>query len=230
MPLLLLLLNVSGLEAVRLVSGVSVIVYGWSILLDYISKEDSSSNTSNEGGFEELKESGILLSAAVLGVPVGGYLLSSLSPLIIRLTLGLTLISYGVFNLLTEESEEIEDPEVPVVKALGAGFLAGVLGGTVSEPGPPVVVYSSFRSFEPAKTRRMLARFILPVQLFTVFKSGIDPSLLEYFSVMIPVVGVCSFAGKRIGGMFEPKDFKSTLYGLIVGLGGICIYNGISSI
>ena len=128
--------------------------HSWSILLDYISKEDSSSNTSNEGGFEELKESGILLSAAVLGVPVGGYLLSSLSPLIIRLTLGLTLISYGVFNLLTEESEEIEDPEVPVVKALGAGFLAGVLGGTVSEPGPPVVVYSSFRSFEPAKTRR----------------------------------------------------------------------------
>jgi hypothetical protein len=126
----------------------------WSILLDYISKEDSSSPTSDSGKFSELKESGILLSAAVLGVPVGGYLLSELSPLIIRLTLGLTLISYGVFNLFSSESSKISDPEVPVVSALGAGFLAGVLGGTVSEPGPPVVVYSSFRDFEPAKTRR----------------------------------------------------------------------------
>ena len=54
----------------------------------------------------------------------------------------------------------------------------------------------------------MLARFILPVQMFTVYKSGFDNSLLEYFEVMIPVVGVCSIIGKGLGGLFDPEEFK----------------------
>ncbi|GMH65277.1 hypothetical protein TrLO_g12535 [Triparma laevis f. longispina] len=231
MPLLLLLLNISGLEAVRLVSGVSVLVYGWSVLIDTVENFNKNDTDDTTDLGNELKESSVLLLSAIVGVPIGGYLLSELSPLIIRLTLGVTLISYGVFNLVKSSSDSKEsDEDIPFLQTIGFGFIAGILGGTVSEPGPPVVVYSSSRNFNSPKTRRMLARFILPVQMFTVYKSGFDNSLLEYFEVMIPVVGVCSVIGKGLGGLFDPEEFKKLLYGIIVGLGGICVYNGLNSV
>src|SRR5215510_7631062 len=74
-----------------------------------------------------------LIAASLVGIPFGVVLLHMAPERVVKGVLGLGLVVYGVYNLLT--------PGVPAVHhekyAWPFGFLAGVLGGGLQHQWPP---------------------------------------------------------------------------------------------
>ena len=104
------------------------------------------------------------------------------------------------------------------------GFLSGLLGGCVSEPGPPLVLYSSLRGWSPSESRLMLARFILPCQLLTVASvCPLEEDTVAQLLATAPFVLLANVIGRGIAEKVDKDKFDNVLLVVIAGLGGLCL-------
>src|SRR5665648_948767 len=86
----------------------------------------------------------------VIGLPLGVYLLNQLDKEQVRIVIGIVLLIAVVLILLGKqtsvmkswfENKEYGDGYVlPII----AGLIAGILGGAVAIPGPPMILYGTF--------------------------------------------------------------------------------------
>jgi uncharacterized membrane protein YfcA len=81
-----------------------------------------------------------LIVASLVGIPFGLILLNLAPEALVKAILGLLLVLYGLYNLLT--------PGLPLLRnenlAYPFGFVAGILGGAYNTNGPPIVIYGRF--------------------------------------------------------------------------------------
>lgn len=84
-----------------------------------------------------LKNVQALLIGAVIGIPIGIFLLLKFSDRLIKISLGILLIVYSVYSLFTRRILF----RLPAWTGYIFGFFAGVLGGAFNITGPPVVFY-----------------------------------------------------------------------------------------
>ncbi len=156
-----------------------------------------------------------LLGGAVLGIPIGVWLLRSLDPSVLMLALGLIVAGY-VANAVRQGGQ---------VHELGArwgavlGLAAGVLGGAFSTGGPPAVVWVSSKPWEPAQLRvTLLSVFVLTsaVQLSLFAFSGmLTREGLTVNAMALPAAGLGSFLGARTGDRVNPDQFKRMMLGAL---------------
>jgi uncharacterized protein len=128
-----------------------------------------------------------LISVAGLaaGLPIGIIVLSQLSESQLRLIIGITLLIAVIMIVLLRELKLFDkwfgDKDIDTTWYLGliAGFFAGILGGAVAIPGPPMIIYGAFMLAIGAwKSKRMKA-------IFTAFFG----TLMLYRSITITITG-----------------------------------------
>lgn len=157
--------------------------------------------------------------AAVLGVPIGIWILSNVDDAIVKPVLGLILVLFGLYSLLSPRMPEL----VAQSWAYPAGFLAGVLGGAYNTPGPPLVVYGALKQWPGDEFRSVLqALFLLSSVLVIaghVIAGNFTTSIFRLYGLALPalLLGVAagSWIDRRLGG----ARFRNLINLMIVILG-----------
>ena len=156
-----------------------------------------------------------ITAGAVIGVPMGVYLLSRLDPLTIRWSI--VAVIAGLLALLMSGWRYHGKPWTPLT--VGVGTLAGLLSGLAQIGGPPVVAYWLGGTVPAAIVR---ANIILYFALATVLSATayvwnglITADVLILSAIVAPVYGVAVWIGGRMFGLADERTFRRICYGMI---------------
>jgi len=107
-----------------------------------------------------------LLIGTVLGMPFGVWVLANVPAALINRLIGIMLVLAPLLEWRGLYPGRLDGRPW----GLGAGFLAGVLGGAVGTPGPPAIVYATTQGWSPQTIKANLQAFFLVNQ--TVILAG----------------------------------------------------------
>jgi uncharacterized membrane protein YfcA len=93
----------------------------------------------------------------VLGTPIGVWVLAVLPASALTRLIGITLIAIVLLEWLGFYPQRLTGRGW----ALGAGVVAGVAGGAVGTPGPPVILYTAAQAWSPRTVKATLQAFFL---------------------------------------------------------------------
>lgn len=105
-------------------------------------------------------------------------------------------------------------------RQLVTGFVSGVVGGSTSMGGPPIVLYLMAREREVAAFRATLLAFFLPGSILqiTLFAGvgRITGDVLLLVAAAIPAVVLGLFAGTWLRGRVPPDRFRAVVVAVLV--------------
>jgi uncharacterized membrane protein YfcA len=113
---------------------------------------------------------------------------------------------------------------------LGAGFLAGLLGGAVGTPGPPVVVYATTQGWSPRTMKANTMAFFVVNQgviLAGYWWAGLFTRevLMVSAAYVLPALAGLG-AGVALFGRLDPERFRRAVFGLLLVSGVVLLVWG----
>lgn len=129
-----------------------------------------------------------LLAAAVIGVPVGTYLLNLVDARSLKILLGVIVIGYALYSLASPKLPKLQGKFWEYV----FGFFAGIMGGALNTSGPIVVIYASFKQWKPEEFRSNLQGFFIVTNVVIMVSHYLSGNLDSQFAANV---------GWAIGGM-----------------------------
>lgn len=146
----------------------------------------------------------------VLGVPVGIFVLTAVSPSGVRLVIGL-LIAGAVVVLL----RRVRLPPNPSrTVTLGAGLVSGIMNGLGSMGGPPVVIYLLALLPDAAVVRASCMVYFLFSALVTAFsmylRGLVSREIMIWAAASIPVLLLGSAVGDWAFARAHPRYHRLT--------------------
>lgn len=161
-----------------------------------------------------------LIIFAVLGIPIGLFLLVYVNENIIKMILGILIILYSVYSLVSKHNFKLETDNKTWLFI--CGFLSGVLGGAYGLNGPPLVIYGNLRNWTAKNFRATLQAYFLPASMIGMFGywyNGLwNSTVSHYFLISIPVIIPAIFLGRYFNHQLKDRAFLKYIY-----IGLICI-------
>ncbi len=153
------------------------------------------------------------------GIPIGIYMLKYVDSRYLELLIGCVVIFTSVFSMLSKPSLKELNKFWPCL----AGFISGLLGGSIGATGPPVVIYTSLQPWDKEQIKAtMVSYFILTglgILIFYLFNNLITKQILISFGYcVLPLISgvVCGiFIFNRINDNF----YRKIIHILLVFLG-----------
>jgi uncharacterized membrane protein YfcA len=165
-----------------------------------------------------------LLIGTVLGAPVGVWVLEAFPPSLLKRLIGLILIAVVVIEWYGAYPEKLSGRHW----GLCAGGLAGLLGGAIGTPGPPVILYAVAQGWSPRVMKAMLQTFFLVNQSVIVANhwwAGLLTREVVWLAClyMVPAaIGVA--AGIRLFDRIDQVRFRRLMFALLFVLGcAMCV-------
>lgn len=160
-----------------------------------------------------------LILYALLGLPLGIYILLYADEKIVKIVLATLILLYSLYSLFSKASRVLLKESKWGLFV--CGFLSGVLGGAYGLNGPPLVIYGNLRRWSPTHFRATLQAYFLPVSLLSVigfyFKGLLTPEVNTYFLYSLISSIPAIFLGRYINRKLKDGFFfKFVYYGLMV--------------
>jgi uncharacterized membrane protein YfcA len=160
-----------------------------------------------------------LIVASLVGIPFGVLLLHYAPESVVKSVLGLVLVGYGVYNLITPRVPHLQHEKY----ALPFGFIAGVLGGAYNTSGPPVVIYGTLRRWSPEYFRATLQCYFFFTYMATMVGHGLarlwTPLVITLFLWALPGIGLGIYLGGKAHRLIPRPVFSRVIFCLLVVLG-----------
>ena len=160
-----------------------------------------------------------LILYALLGLPLGIYILTNADEGIMKIMLALLILLYSLYSLFSKKQQTLKkDSKWDLFLC---GFLSGILGGAYGLNGPPLVIYGNLRRWTPTHFRATLQAYFLPVSLLSVigfyYKGLVTTQLNTYFLYSLLSTIPAIFIGRYINRKLKDAlFFQFVYYGLIV--------------
>lgn len=159
--------------------------------------------------------------AAVMAVPLGGYLLIGADPLTLRRIIALTVI---VFSLALLSGRRYQGAQ-HLLTSLSLGALSGTMLGATSIGAPPVILYLLSGPDPVAVTRANLTLYVVIISAAGLVMLGfaglLDSATIRVAAELtIPFVGGV-WAGSRLFSRFSDQRFRqfTMVFMLLVSVG-----------
>lgn len=171
----------------------------------------------------ELKAVLPLVVSALPGVLVGVFFLKRFDKSLIHLTLGIILIVYSLYRLLFQNDMR----GIRERWAYLFGFLGGCLGGAFGAAGPPVILYTSLKSWSKNKKKVtlqgffVLSGFVIVIAHALVGLSTVTTAKL--FAISLPMIFLGSYAGSFFFGRLPEAGYHRIMLILLALLGVVMI-------
>jgi uncharacterized membrane protein YfcA len=162
-----------------------------------------------------------LVLSSLIGIPLGLFLLRSVSEPVVKGALGVLVAGFAVFALRSRGSYELTDDRL----AWLFGVTAGVLGGAYGMNGPPLVVYGGMRRWSPEHFRATLQGYFLPASVIGMmgyWAAGLwTPRVDRYYLLSLPTALLAIALGRVINRRVDARRFFVYVHGglLISGAG-----------
>jgi uncharacterized membrane protein YfcA len=157
------------------------------------------------------------LLGAVIGVPIGVELLHWTSPVMLRISIGIVLILFSLYNLMRPQL-------APVTAGKAAdgmiGILNGVIGGATGLAGIVVTIWSTLRGWPRDEQRTVFQPIGVGVFLLTGIWLGgtglVDAETLRLFVIGLPLLLAGTWAGLRLYARLDEAGFRKVVLGLLL--------------
>jgi len=167
----------------------------------------------------EWKRIRILLMASAPGILCGVYILKTMSTGILELSIGVLLVAFPSYLM----SKGIPEREIAAGWAWPVGFLSGVLGGSISANGPPVIIYTALQPWGKLPIKSTMVGFFLVTSLATgavQAASGLmTGEVLVLFAAGLPALVTGVLGGSYLFDKVDSGAYRKVLNVLLVLLG-----------
>ncbi len=167
-----------------------------------------------------------LLIGTVVGTPVGVWVLASLPVTALNRLIGLVLVIIVVLEVRGTMPARL----VGRGWGLGTGFLAGLLGGAVGTPGPPVIVYATTQGWSPRTMKANTMGFFVANQgviLIGYWWADLFTREVATVSVAFALPALAGVgAGVALFGRLDPVRFRRIVFALLLVSGLILLVRG----
>ncbi len=157
--------------------------------------------------------------AAIVGIPLGVYILSRADPAVVTTALGILLVGYGLYALSNLKLPELASRGWAYL----FGFTAGILAGAYNTSGPPVVVYGNCRRWTPDVFKSNLQGFFvvngLVVILTHALTGNYTTAVWQEFLWSLPGMAVGLLAGFVLSKRINPDLFRKIVLVMLIILG-----------
>jgi len=171
-----------------------------------------------------------LMLGGLFGIPLGTYLLLVADADDIKVLIGALILIFGLAQLF-DIRKQLKNERAAMAPV---GFAGGVLQGSVSMSGPPVILFFSNQGFTKQEFRASLIAFFLfmniatlPVYLYAGLLTG---PVLTSSMVLLPGMLVGTFVGTRLAHRIEENKFKKGVLVLVIIFGCMSIASGLNLI
>ncbi|MCC6793769.1 MAG: sulfite exporter TauE/SafE family protein [Candidatus Hydrogenedentes bacterium] len=177
-----------------------------------------------------------IIAFSLFGVPLGTYALTHFSEQSVLLILGVVLLTYALFELLSVVSRRtsllhagLRDPMY--VGASIAGFLSGILGAAYATNGPPAIIYGSLRRWPRAEFKSVLQSLFLINGIAIVLWQGSQGLITREVGWLalfaFPGLALGAAIGYRIDKRLDHEQSRRVVLGLVAVLGVVLIARSI---
>jgi hypothetical protein len=157
------------------------------------------------------------LLGAAIGVPIGVELLHWMSPAILRISMGIVLILFSLYNLMRPQF-------APVAAGKAAdgtiGLLNGVIGGATGLAGIAVTIWCTLRGWPRDEQRTIFQPTGVAVFLMTGLWLGgtglVDAETLQLFVIGLPLLLAGTWAGLQLYARLDEASFRKVVLGLLL--------------
>lgn len=163
---------------------------------------------------------------STVGVPLGIIMLGALDADGLRAAVGVVLVGYSAYALMTPRLPQVLLPATAGrVADGGVGFLGGVLGGVSGLSVVLPSVWIAMRGGSKAGQRGLLQAFGLYCHLLTLgaFAAliGMGADTFKALAVCVPISVIGSLVGMRVFARLSPEGFRRAIVWIILagGLG-----------
>jgi uncharacterized membrane protein YfcA len=158
-----------------------------------------------------------LVLGSFAGIPLGVVVLQELESDALQVLVAATVIVAALLLHFRPVAEPGPDTRTT---QLATGFVSGVVGGSTSMGGPPIVLYLLGREREIAPFRATLLAFFLPgsvLQIAILAGVGrITGDVLLLVAAALPAVGVGLLAGAWLRRRVEAERFQAIVVAVLV--------------
>ena len=167
-----------------------------------------------------------LLIGTVAGTPLGVWGLSALPASALNRLIGLMLVAAFVLETRRLYPRRLHGRRW----GLGAGVLAGVVGGAVGTPGPPVVLYAATQSWSPRVVKANLQAFFVVNQaaiLAGYWWAGLLTREVRVLTVAFALpAAVGAVAGALLFERVDQHRFRQLVFLLLLASGLVLLVRG----
>jgi uncharacterized protein len=164
-----------------------------------------------------IERASILVLGSFVGIPLGVVVLQELDSDALQALVASTVI---VTALLLYFRPIVEPGPDTRTAQLATGFVSGVVGGSTSMGGPPIVLYVLGREREIERFRATLLAFFLPgsvLQIAILAGVGrITGDVLLLVAAALPAVGVGLLSGAWLRRRVEAERFRAIVVAVLV--------------
>lgn len=167
-----------------------------------------------------------LMLGAIIGAPIGSYLLVALDADTLRLLIGIVALGFALL-LLAGFSRPVKQERLAF---LPVGFLSGVLNGSSSLAGPPVILFFANQRIPPMIFRANILLLFFSTNLATIvaFIVGqvfsVDSFLLAF--AFGPSLLIGTYLGARYSHSVNARVFRRVALAVVMASGLIAIVDG----
>ncbi len=168
-----------------------------------------------------------LLTAAVVGLPVGLTLVRFAPEAATVAVLAAALAAYGVYGLTTDGAPQAAQRPTDARWAYAFGFLSGALGGAYNFNGTPVAIYGSLQGWPPHRFRGTLQAYFLASGLLIVAGQAIGGlwprDLGSLYAACLPAIVAATLLGTRLSQRIPAQRFRRAIFILILALAALML-------
>lgn len=170
------------------------------------------------------------LIGLTVGMPMGLYLFNQMNTEQVKTAIGATLLIAAILIILNNQTKMIEkwfenkDYEPKWLLPISVGLIAGLLGGAVAIPGPPMVFYGTFMAanglWTNEKMKSIFTAFFGTLMLYRVFSVAVTGDVTGALSlealIAIPPMLLGSWIGISIFKNISNKWFNWLVIALLI--------------
>jgi len=167
----------------------------------------------------DLKAIGTILITGMIATPLGANLLKNANPDILKFTVGIVIFLSAIFMYKGYKLEM----KNKTVSFLTTGFMSGLLNGSISMSGPPVILFMTNEGVEKTQFRVNLTSYFFAINIVTVlvfyFNGQLGPEVLSTSALLFPALVVGVIAGVTLGNKAKEEKFRTFTIFLIMAMG-----------
>ncbi len=169
----------------------------------------------------------VLIITAFIGIPIGIYLLKGDYDQLMKLVLGFLIILFSLFNIFKPKLFHLKNDKFAFI----FGLAGGILGGAINTNGPPVVIYSALRKWEPSTFRASMQGFFLPTGIMIAISHGLaglwTKEVILNYVYALPAIFIAVYLGSLVNKRIKKDKFNIYIFGLLLILGILLVSKNI---
>jgi uncharacterized protein len=169
------------------------------------------------------RETGVLTVAALMGIPVGVWLLNAGNELLIKFLLAIVIISFSAWSLSSRKSVRL----LPAQWAPAFGVVAGILGGAYNTAGPPLVIFGTLRQWPAERFRANLQGYFLlggiTVLAVHISRGSVTNDVLRLAALCLPLTIVAALLGHQLTKSVSTEKFIRVVHVCLLLIGTLLL-------